>query len=103
MKTISASVLLAAVFSTLAAAADKALTLKAEIKDDRVLIHADGGLFTAYEFGGDLKYPQFFPVNGPRSGKSVTTRRTEPFPHHSSLFANKPDAAAIGKHAPGSE
>src|SRR5690606_12978423 len=43
-------------------------------------------LFTDYVFADDLKYPQFFPVNGSRSGASVTTRRSDPYPHHSSLF-----------------
>lgn len=69
-----------------AAANNSPQQLKAEAEGDRVLVTIEGDLFTAYEFGGDLKYPQFYPVNGPRSGQSVTTRRTEPYPHHSSLF-----------------
>ena len=33
-----------------------------------------------------MKYPYFYPVNGPASGRSVTTESTEPYPHHHSLF-----------------
>ncbi len=62
------------------------LPLRAESHPDRVSVFVGSSLFTEYCFGEDLKYPQFFPVNGPRSGRSVTTRRTEPYPHHSSLF-----------------
>jgi hypothetical protein len=63
-----------------------ALPLRAESHPDRVSVYLGDSLFTEYCFAEDLKYPQFFPVNGPRSGRSVTVRRTEPYPHHSSLF-----------------
>lgn len=53
---------------------------------DRVRVRVGNELFTEYLFGDDLKYPYFYPLNGPRSGKSVTVHRTEPYPHHSSLF-----------------
>jgi len=43
-------------------------------------------VFTKYVWPSEAKYPHFFPVNGPRTGRSVTTRATEPYPHHSSLF-----------------
>lgn len=65
---------------------DKALELRAELKPDRVRVFAGEELFTEYLFLSDAKYPYFFPVNGPRSGRSVTVRATEPYPHHSSLF-----------------
>jgi hypothetical protein len=60
--------------------------LRAELKPDKVVLTVAGKLFTEYLFTAESKYPYFFPVNGPRSGRSVTTRRTEPYPHHSSLF-----------------
>lgn len=60
--------------------------LAAELKADRVVITVAGRLFTEYLFKPDEKYPYFFPVNGPRTGRSVTTCRAEPYPHHSSLF-----------------
>jgi hypothetical protein len=43
-------------------------------------------LFTEYLYTPDSKYPYFYPVNGPRTGRSVTVRQTNPYPHHSSLF-----------------
>jgi len=60
--------------------------LAAELKADRVVITVAGKVFTEYLFKADEKYPFFFPVNGPRSGRSVTTCRAEPYPHHSSIF-----------------
>jgi hypothetical protein len=60
--------------------------LRAELKADRVVVFAGEQLFTEYLFLDGEKYPHFFPVNGPRTGRSVTTRRVEPYPHHSSLF-----------------
>jgi len=80
------ALLTSALFATSAMAEVAPQELQAEEQDDRIVITIDGELFTSYEFADDLKYPQFYPVNGPRSGKSVTTRRTDPFPHHSSLF-----------------
>ncbi len=62
------------------------LELRAELLDDRVQVLVGDQLFTEYQFGDDLKYPQFYPVQGPRSETSVTTRRSDPYPHHSSLF-----------------
>jgi len=61
-------------------------TLKAELKDDRVIVLVGGKLFTEYLFTDDSKYPYFFPVNGPRTGQTVTIRRGEQYPHHSSIF-----------------
>ncbi len=63
-----------------------AQTLRAEMKRDRVSVYVEDALFTEYIFTQDWKYPYFYPVNGPRTGKTVTTRETEPWPHHHSLF-----------------
>lgn len=60
--------------------------LHADLKPDRVVITVAGQLFTEYLFIADEKYPYFFPVNGPRTGRGVTARRVEPYPHHSSIF-----------------
>lgn len=60
--------------------------LSAEIRDNRVVVEIDGVTFTEYRYEPDQKYPYFFPVNGPASGKSVTTESSEPYPHHHSLF-----------------
>ncbi|MBI4658663.1 MAG: PmoA family protein [Verrucomicrobia bacterium] len=61
-------------------------SISAELKADRVIVRIEGTLFTEYLFTAENKYPYFFPVNGPRTGRSVTVRNTEPYPHHSSLF-----------------
>jgi hypothetical protein len=70
--------------STRTAAAGQVLS--AEVREDRIVVRVEGQVFTEYLFSSEEKYPYFFPVNGPLSGRSVTTRRSEPYPHHSSLF-----------------
>jgi hypothetical protein len=62
------------------------LPMRAVLQPDRVRVFAENRLFTEYVFGDDTKYPFFYPLVGPRSGRSVTTCRTDPYPHHSSLF-----------------
>ncbi|MBN2327138.1 MAG: PmoA family protein [Candidatus Omnitrophica bacterium] len=61
-------------------------TLRAEIQPDGVAIYVEDALFTFYRTTPDWKYPYFYPVNGPLSGKSLTTESSEPYPHHHSLF-----------------
>ncbi|MHC4744918.1 MAG: DUF6807 domain-containing protein, partial [Planctomycetota bacterium] len=58
----------------------------AEIEKDKVVVTVGGKLFTCYKFADSQKYPYFWPVNGPLSGKSVTTETSNPYPHHHSLF-----------------
>jgi hypothetical protein len=58
----------------------------ARLDKDQVTVHIDGKLFTGYKFADSQKYPYFWPVNGPVSGKSITTETSEPYPHHHSLF-----------------
>ena len=60
--------------------------LTAKIETDKVVVTVEGKLFTCYKFGKTQKYPYFWPVNGPASGKSVTTETSQPYPHHHSLF-----------------
>jgi hypothetical protein len=69
---------------TSAQAAERELT--AQLDGDRVAVHVDGKLFTAYKFADSQKYPYFWPVKGPASGKSITTETSQPYPHHHSLF-----------------
>ena len=64
----------------------EAQTLRAERRGNQIRITVEGELFTVYTFAEDQKYPYFYPVNGPRSGESVTTESSEPWPHHHSLF-----------------
>ncbi|MDX9754136.1 MAG: PmoA family protein [bacterium] len=60
--------------------------LNASMGEDQLAVTVDGALFTVYKFSTQQKYPYFFPVNGPVSGKSITTETSEPYPHHHSLF-----------------
>jgi len=62
------------------------MSLTAKLEKEQVVISAGGKLFTVYKFTGSQKYPYFWPVNGPASGRSVTVETSEPFPHHRSLF-----------------
>lgn len=64
-----------------------ALQLRAEQLDDRVRVTTtDGQVVTEYRYAANQKYPYFYPVAGPRTGASVTTESSEPYPHHHSLF-----------------
>lgn len=54
--------------------------------DEGVRAYVDDALFTDYRTRDSQKYPYFYPVNGPATGKSVTTESSQPFPHHQSLF-----------------
>lgn len=69
-----------------AAASGGGGTLRAEQLDDRIRVTVDGRLVTEYRYAPEQKYPYFYPVVGPRSGQSVTTESSEPYPHHHSLF-----------------
>ncbi|MCC6144573.1 MAG: PmoA family protein [Candidatus Hydrogenedentes bacterium] len=63
-----------------------ASALRLAVDQNQVSVYCGDTLFTAYKFGPGQKYPYFFPVNGPVTGKSVTTETSEPYPHHHSLF-----------------
>ncbi len=72
-----------------AAAAERPTTngpWQAEVQPDRVVVRFQGELFTEYRYGPETKYPYFYPVLGPRSGRTLTVHQTEPYPHHSSIF-----------------
>ncbi len=58
----------------------------AKIEKNKVTVTVDDKLFTCYKFAATQKYPYFWPVNGPASGKSITTETSQPYPHHHSLF-----------------
>jgi hypothetical protein len=60
--------------------------VRAEQLADRVRVTVDGETFTEYRYRPHQKYPYFYPVVGPRSGSSVTTESSQPYPHHQSLF-----------------
>jgi len=58
----------------------------AKLEKEHVTVTVDGKLFTRYKFAASQKYPYFWPLNGPASGKSITTETSQPYPHHHSLF-----------------
>ena len=58
----------------------------AKLKKNQVTVTINGKPFTCYKFAASQKYPYFWPVNGPASGKSITTETSQPYPHHHSLF-----------------
>jgi hypothetical protein len=60
--------------------------MSAERLDDRIIVRVKDQTFTVYRFGAGQKYPYFFPVNGPLSGRSLTTESSLPYPHHRALF-----------------
>ncbi len=63
-----------------------AFSLNAERLDDRIIVRVNEQTFTCYRFGAGQKYPYFYPVNGPSSGRSLTAESALPYPHHRSLF-----------------
>jgi len=67
-------------------ARSSAQELSARLNTDQVQVFVAGKLFTCYKFAKSQKYPYFWPINGPASGKSITTETSEPYPHHHSLF-----------------
>lgn len=58
----------------------------AKLEKNLITVTVGGKLFTCYKFEASQKYPYFWPVNGPASGRSVATETSEPYPHHHSLF-----------------
>jgi hypothetical protein len=60
--------------------------LQIEKSSDSLRVMLKDRLLTEYRFNPDQKYPYFFPVNGPVTGRSLTTESSEPWPHHHSLF-----------------
>jgi len=60
--------------------------LQARLEENQIVVTVGERVFTCYKFDRSQKYPYFWPVNGPASGRSVTTETSEPYPHHHSLF-----------------
>jgi len=44
----------------------------AKLEKNQVEVTINGKLFTCYKFAPSQKYPYFWPVEGPASGKSIT-------------------------------
>lgn len=68
----------------LAASAAPRVELRDQPADGRLEVVIDGKPAAVYRYGG-VDLPHFFPVRSP-SGKELTIDRTEPYPHHRSLW-----------------
>ncbi len=62
------------------------LDISCERQDDLIIVRVGRATFTCYRFGTGQKYPYFYPVNGPKTGSSLTTESSLPWPHHRSLW-----------------
>lgn len=67
---------------------DSSQSVNAVAETDRITVHVNGEEFTSYLFSHEHKYPFFYPVIGPESGRTVTTWDQEPYPHHSSVYVS---------------
>jgi hypothetical protein len=83
---LTAILLLFGAFAVTASAQAQAGKVEGKMEKNQVAVTVNGQLFTCYKFDASQKYPYFWPVNGPASGKSITTETSEPYPHHHSLF-----------------
>jgi hypothetical protein len=81
---IGACSLISTEFGTNAQTVSQKVTAK--LDKDKVTVTVGGKLFTCYKFAASQKYPYFWPVNGPASGKSNTTETSQTYPHHHSMF-----------------
>jgi hypothetical protein len=84
LKKLFVLIFIAVCVCTLSRADQQNITAK--IDEGRIVVTVEGELFTCYKFAASQKYPYFWPVNGPASGKSITTESSQPYPHHHSLF-----------------
>ena len=60
--------------------------LNAYQKDRRILIRYNNSPVLSYRASSDAKYPYFYPLSGPKSGLSLTTESSLPYPHHRGLW-----------------
>lgn len=71
-------------------AAEKHLTAyfvnDAKEGDYQIYVRRNNTPLTVYRAGQHQKYPYFYPVAGPKSGLSLTSESSQPWPHHRSLF-----------------
>lgn len=67
-------------------AVPEAKGLTAYLKDEQVQLRWNNMPLTAYRASTAQKYPYFYPVNGLKSGTSLTTESALPYPHHRGLW-----------------
>ncbi len=83
---LTATLTLFAASAITASAQTEGGKVEAKMEKNQVVVTIGGQVFTCYKFDASQKYPYFWPVNGPASGKSITTETSDPYPHHHSLF-----------------
>ena len=64
----------------------ESIGLTAYQKDRRILVRYNNSPVLSYRASSDAKYPYFYPLSGPKSGLSLTTESSEPYPHHRGLW-----------------
>jgi hypothetical protein len=55
-------------------------------KDQRILVRYNNLQILSYRASSDAKYPYFYPLAGPKTGLSLTTESSLPYPHHRGLW-----------------
>jgi hypothetical protein len=60
--------------------------LTAYPKDGNIQLRLDNLPVLTYRTAPTIKYPYFYPLNGPLSGTSLTTESCLPYPHHRGLW-----------------
>jgi hypothetical protein len=60
--------------------------LTAYQKDGNIQLRLDNLPVLTYRTAPTIKYPYFYPLNGPLSGTSLTTESCLPYPHHRGLW-----------------
>lgn len=51
-----------------------------------IWVRCNGAMLTCYRASADHKYPYFYPLIGPASGRPMTDEAGDPYPHHRSLL-----------------
>ncbi|WP_339911247.1 PmoA family protein [Symmachiella dynata] len=60
--------------------------LTAYCNHSNLIVRYDNLPILSYRAQSNLKYPYFYPLNGPKSGLPLTTESALPYPHHRSLW-----------------
>jgi hypothetical protein len=60
--------------------------LTAYQKDNRIFVRYDNLPILGYRANAETKYPYFYPLAGPKTGLSLTTESSLPYPHHRGLW-----------------
>lgn len=74
-----------AILATAALASAAQVELKRDDAKHQLAVLADGKVALVYSFEPDSFLPYFYPVNSP-SGKELTVKLTDPYPHHRSFW-----------------